>query len=97
MYNKIIKLIIALLIIAYAVYQFIEGFIGNGIMFILLSSIFIFLYFKNEFILLAFLNHMCYPKCDRCGYRGKPRLDISHHDRYYDCCDKCGHYFIEEK
>ena len=56
MYNKIIKLIIALLIIAYAVYQFIEGFIGNGIMFILLSSIFIFLYFKNEFILLAFLR-----------------------------------------
>ncbi len=56
MYNKIIKLIIAILIIAYAVYQFTEGFIGNGIMFILLSSIFIFLYFKNEFILLAFLR-----------------------------------------
>jgi len=56
MYNKNIKLVIAFLIIAYAVYQFSEGFIGNGIMFILLSSIFIFLYFKNEFILLAFLR-----------------------------------------
>jgi hypothetical protein len=56
MYNKNIKLFIALLIIAFAVYQFIEGFIGNGIMYILLSTIFIFLYFKNEFILLAFLR-----------------------------------------
>ena len=56
MYNKIIKLIIAVLIFAYAIYQFSEGFIGNGIMFILLSSVFLFLYFKNEFILLAFLR-----------------------------------------
>jgi tetratricopeptide (TPR) repeat protein len=56
MYNKNIKLFIAILILAYAVYQFIEGFIGNGIMYILLSSIFIFLYFKNEFILLSFLK-----------------------------------------
>ncbi|MEH6535703.1 MAG: DUF2892 domain-containing protein [Psychroserpens sp.] len=56
MFNKNIKLVIAVLIIAYAVYQFIEGYIGNGIMYILLSLIFIFLYFKNEFILLAFLK-----------------------------------------
>lgn len=56
MYNKIIKLIIAVGIIAYATYQFTEGYIGNGIMLILLSLIFIFLYFKNEFILLAFLR-----------------------------------------
>jgi tetratricopeptide (TPR) repeat protein len=56
MFNKNIKLFIAVLIIAYAGYQFYEGFIGNGIMFILLSSIFIFLYFKNEFILLSFLK-----------------------------------------
>jgi hypothetical protein len=33
-----------------------EGYIGNGIMYILLSTVFIFLYFKNEFILLAFLR-----------------------------------------
>lgn len=56
MYNKNIKLVIAILIIAYAVYQFTEGYIGNGIMFIFLSLIFVFLYFKNEFILLAFLK-----------------------------------------
>ena len=56
MFNKNIKLVIAALIIAYAVYQFIEGYIGNGIMFLLLSLIFIFLYFKNELILLAFLK-----------------------------------------
>lgn len=56
MYNKVFKLIIAGLIIAAAVWQFIEGNIGNGIMFILLSLIFIFLYFKNEMILLAFLK-----------------------------------------
>lgn len=56
MYNKIIKLIIAAGIIAYAVYQFTESYIGNGIMLILLSLIFVFLYFKNEFILLAFLR-----------------------------------------
>jgi len=56
MYNKNIKLFITILILAYAVYQFIEGYIGNGIMYILLSSIFIFLYFKNEFILLSFLK-----------------------------------------
>ncbi|WP_346881502.1 DUF2892 domain-containing protein [uncultured Algibacter sp.] len=56
MYNKIIKLIIAAGIIAFAVYQFTEGYIGNGIMLILLALVFVFLYFKNEFILLAFLK-----------------------------------------
>lgn len=56
MYNKNIKLTIAILIFGYAIYQFTEGNIGNGIMYILLSSIFVFLYFKNEFILLAFLR-----------------------------------------
>jgi tetratricopeptide (TPR) repeat protein len=56
MFNKNIKLVIAALIIAYAIYQFTEGYIGNGIMYILLSTVFIFLYFKNEFILLAFLR-----------------------------------------
>ena len=56
MFNKIIKLIIAVLIIAYAVYQFVEGNIGNGIFLILISLVFIFLYFRNEMILLAFLR-----------------------------------------
>jgi len=56
MFNKNLKLIIAGLIIAFSVYQFIEGNIGNGIFLILLSLIFIFLYFRNEIILLAFLR-----------------------------------------
>ncbi len=56
MFNKIFKLIIAGLIIAFAIYQFTEGEIGNGIFLILLSTIFIFLYFRNEIILLAFLR-----------------------------------------
>ncbi len=56
MFNKIFKLIIAGLILAYAVYQFWEGEIGNGIFLILLSLIFVFLYFRNEMILLAFLR-----------------------------------------
>ncbi len=56
MYNKNIKLVIAVMIIGAAIWQIIEGYIGNAIMFILLSLIFVFLYFKNEFILLAFLK-----------------------------------------
>lgn len=56
MYNKIIKLVLAIGIFGVAIWQFIEGEIGNGIMYIFLSLIFLFLYFKNEFILLAFLR-----------------------------------------
>ncbi len=56
MYNKIFKLILAGLLIALAIYEFTDNEIGNGIFLILLSLIFIFLYYKNEFILLAFLK-----------------------------------------
>lgn len=56
MFNKNIKIVLAGVILAVAVWQFIQGNIGNGIMFILLSLIFIFLYFKNEMILMAFLR-----------------------------------------
>jgi tetratricopeptide (TPR) repeat protein len=56
MFHKNFKLIIAALIIGVAVWQFTLGHIGNGIMYILLSLIFVFLYFKNEFILLSFLK-----------------------------------------
>ncbi len=56
MFNKIIKLILAAGIIAFAIYQFTLGNIGNGISLILLAGVFVFLYFKNEFILLAFLK-----------------------------------------
>lgn len=56
MFHKNIKLIIAGLIIITSIWQFTESNIGNGIFLILLSAIPIFLYFKNEFILLAFLK-----------------------------------------
>ncbi|GAA3516468.1 membrane protein [Aquimarina addita] len=54
MYNKNFKLIIAAIIVGLAIWQMIEGYIGNGIMLLLLSLFFVFLYFKNEFILLSF-------------------------------------------
>lgn len=56
MFHKNIKLVLAGMIITTGIWQFTEGEIGNGIFLLLLSSIFIFLYFKNEFILLAFLK-----------------------------------------
>ncbi|PCE62447.1 hypothetical protein [Sediminicola luteus] len=56
MFNKNLKLIIAALIVGFAIYQFIEGYVGNGIFLILLAAIFVFLYFRNEIILLAFLK-----------------------------------------
>lgn len=56
MFNKNIKLVLTALIIGAAVWQFTETNIGNGIMLILLALMFVFLYFKNEIILLAFLR-----------------------------------------
>lgn len=56
MFNKNIKLAITILIVAFAIYQFVEGYIGNGIFLIFFSLIFVFLYFRNEIILLAFLR-----------------------------------------
>ena len=56
MFHRYIKIVLACLIIAFAIYQFTLGNIGNGIFLILLSAIPIFLYFRNEFLLLAFLK-----------------------------------------
>lgn len=56
MYNKNLKLVLALLSITASIWQFIEVNIGNGIMYFLLTGIFVFLYYKNEIILLAFLR-----------------------------------------
>ena len=56
MFHRNIKLILVGLIIATGIWQFTENNIGNGIFLILFSLIFILLYFKNEFILLAFLK-----------------------------------------
>lgn len=56
MFNKNFKLVLAVLIVGAAVWQFFENEIGNGIMLLLLAGIFVFLYFKNEIILLSFLR-----------------------------------------
>ncbi|MFT5251065.1 MAG: tetratricopeptide (TPR) repeat protein [Flavobacteriales bacterium] len=56
MLNKNIKLIITGLIVIVSIWQFTENNIGNGIFLLLLTVFPIFLYFKNEFILLAFLK-----------------------------------------
>lgn len=49
-------MVLAGIVMGLAVYQFIEGYIGNGIALILLALIFVFLYFRNELILLSFLR-----------------------------------------
>lgn len=56
MFHKSIKLVLTVLILGLAVWQFVEGNIGNGIMYVLLSGVFVLFYFKNEMILLAFLR-----------------------------------------
>ena len=56
MFPKNIKLIIAVILLITAIWQFTESNIGNGIFLILTTAFPVFLYFKNEFILLAFLK-----------------------------------------
>ena len=56
MFPKIIKLILAVISLGYGIYQFIDNYIGNGIMMLFLTGVFILLYFKNELIFLAFLR-----------------------------------------
>ena len=56
MFHRNIKLIVAGLMLVLAVWQFSESNIGNGIFILFLTLIPIFLYFRNEFILLAFLQ-----------------------------------------
>ena len=56
MFNKYIKLVIAAGILVWSVFQFIDGNIMNGITLVLFAGIFVLLYFKNEFILLSFLQ-----------------------------------------
>jgi hypothetical protein len=56
MFNKYIKLVIAAGILIWSVFQFVDGNIMNGISLVLFAGIFVLLYFKNEFILLSFLQ-----------------------------------------
>ncbi len=56
MFNKYIKLVLAAGALVWAGFQFFEGNIMNGISLVLLAGIFVLFYFKNEFLLLAFLQ-----------------------------------------
>ncbi|WP_025741661.1 tetratricopeptide repeat protein [Aquimarina pacifica] len=56
MYNKNIKLVLATIVFGVAIWQIIDGYVGNGILLIFLAAIFVFLYFKNELILMSFLR-----------------------------------------
>lgn len=56
MLNKAIRIGLTVLITALAVWQFVDGNIGNGIMFLLLAGLVILTYFRNENVLLAFYH-----------------------------------------
>jgi tetratricopeptide (TPR) repeat protein len=56
MVNKIIKIVLGVLVLAWAVYEFSEVHIGNGILAILILGIIVLLWFKHEVNLLAFLQ-----------------------------------------
>lgn len=56
MFHKNIKIVIAVLLVVLGVWQIVERNTGNGIFLILFTFFPIFLYFKNELILLAFLR-----------------------------------------
>ena len=56
MFNKYFKVALAVLIGAWSTYEFTQGHIGNGIALLLLAGIFVFFFYKNEFLLLAFLK-----------------------------------------
>lgn len=56
MFHRNIKLVIAALIFVASIWQFTESNIGNGIFLLFLMALVILFYFKNEFILLAFLK-----------------------------------------
>lgn len=54
MLNKIIRIVIAAGLLAWAIYEFYQGHIGNGIFILFLMGIVIFTIFRNEMMLLAF-------------------------------------------
>ena len=56
MFHRNIKIVLTVLIFAAAVWQFTENNVGNGIFLIIISLLPLALYFRNEYILLAFLQ-----------------------------------------
>lgn len=56
MFHRYIKLAIAAGLFGLAIWQFVESNIGNGIFLLFIMLIVVLLYFKNEFIILAFFK-----------------------------------------
>jgi len=56
MFHKTIKLVFAAALFILGVWQFTESNYGNGIFLFILIALPVFLYFRNEYILLAFLR-----------------------------------------
>ena len=56
MFPKFLKLFLAVLTFGFAIYQFVDDYIGNGIMMVIITGFLILSYFKNEIIFLAFLR-----------------------------------------
>ena len=56
MFPKFLKLFLAALTFGFAIYQFVDDYIGNGIIMIIITGFLILSYFKNEIIFLAFLR-----------------------------------------
>lgn len=54
MLNKIVRLALTGLLLAFAIWLFIDGEIGNGIMVVLLAGLVLLTYFRNEKIMMAF-------------------------------------------
>lgn len=54
MLNKYLRLALTAATFVWAIFQFIDGNIGNGILLVLLSGLILLTYFKNERILWAF-------------------------------------------
>ncbi len=56
MFPKFLKLFLAVLTFGFAIYQFVDDYIGNGIIMVIITGFLILSYFKNEIIFLAFLR-----------------------------------------
>jgi len=56
MFHKYIKIVLAFLLGAWAIFEFTQVHIMNGISLLFLAGIFVFFYFKNEILLLVFFK-----------------------------------------
>lgn len=86
MLNRIIKVSIAAILLALAVWQFAEGEIGNGIFLTILIAFPILLIFRHEYILMAFwfLRKQNFEKADKYLSKiKKPEQLIRRQRAYY--------------